>query len=400
MSCVSDGIDDKNLLQYRDMILLPQKYGSSRLNLFLPVFASHSLSGEPNAHITHALIIVHGLAGDANTYFCDSLRLVQELGVNSSTLVIAPWFGDQKVTPTQWMVTPRKGADVSAFWDTSRWLIGGNNSPEPARYTTSFDCLDDILEAVTPSEGAQSVTPFPNLHRVSLGGFSAGAQLLSRWAFFSPALMPQSAPNQRRTAVISDGSTYLYVTDARPAQECVSLNNTGPTHSCSHFVRPSTANCPQYDEYKYGLDGGNLSGVTKNMYEILLFCIRYDIIILKTNPSYEDLADSHSHTACQPSNLTNRPGELTIQPTNHTHTRTHTITINTFVTSPLPSKISSPTSPRRPFANNTRYITHLTPPTICQQHQVHRALRLRPITTHCSFAQHVSQRHSVPVWAP
>ena len=298
-SCMSDGIGDKKLLKYRDMILLPQKYGPTKQNLFLPVFASHSLSGDSNAHITHALVIVHGLAGDANTYFCDSLRLVKDLGVDSSTLVIAPWFGNQQVTPSQWMYTPRSGAHASAFWDSSRWLIGGNNSPKPARYTTSFDCLDDILASLTPSVGqqqpltltpstpsvgqqqpltltltplVQSTTPFPNLQHVSLGGFSAGAQLLSRWSFFSSSLMPESAPHQHRMAVVSDGSTYLYVTGDRPVQECLPLNNSGPTHSCGRFVRPSTANCPQYDAYKYGLNGGNLSGVTENMCGIVFLC--------------------------------------------------------------------------------------------------------------------------------
>ena len=148
-SCVADRVDDRTLLTYRDMVLLPQKYETTPTNLFLPVFASHSLAGKPNSHITHALIVIHGLAGDANTYFCDGLRLVKNLGLGNSTLVIAPWFGNQKVTPAEWMHTPRSGADASVFWKTSRWLIGGDNSPGPKRYTTSFDCLDDLLQTLT-----------------------------------------------------------------------------------------------------------------------------------------------------------------------------------------------------------------------------------------------------------
>ena len=34
-------------------------------------------------------------------------------------------------------------SSVSAYWSTSRWLSGGDNSPSPSRFTTSFDGLDE-----------------------------------------------------------------------------------------------------------------------------------------------------------------------------------------------------------------------------------------------------------------
>ena len=135
---------------------------SSAQSVFLPVFASLPLQSSGKAidraraaKITRAVVWLHGLAGDANTYFCDGVSHVAEAGgttLSESTLSIAPWFGKTQVSggvDGRWVSQSGgeerggeerggeerggAGGSVSAYWSTSRWLEGGNNSPDPAR---------------------------------------------------------------------------------------------------------------------------------------------------------------------------------------------------------------------------------------------------------------------------
>jgi hypothetical protein len=186
------------------------------------------------------------------------------------------------------------------------WLTGGNNSPSPARFTTSFDALDDLVGWIG--------TNFASVTQISLVGFSAGGQLISRWAFFSslPTSYASSlltlaaharddtarnasaaakaraatvahtraargAPMRRRhpraphgattvRAIVSDPSSYLYLDGQRPDSSCSPLYDTGGSHTCSSFSVPADAdNCSgEYDDYKYGLS--DLANQTTNLY--------------------------------------------------------------------------------------------------------------------------------------
>ncbi|CAE8586009.1 unnamed protein product, partial [Polarella glacialis] len=96
----------------------------------------------------------------------------------------------------------------------------------------------------------------PNLKHISISGFSAGCQTVSRWSFFS--MVPLEAKSQGIPVeiIIGDCSSYLYLDKLRPAASCVPLANTGPNHTCQHFEEPDAARqqqCPKYDYFKYGL---------------------------------------------------------------------------------------------------------------------------------------------------
>ena len=136
------------------------------------------------------------------------------------------------------MAAPGDGAPGSA----DPVLTKVNNSPSPARFTTSFDAIDATVAWMRASHTA-------SLERVSLVGFSAGAQLLSRWAFFSSV----ATAGANVTAVVSDPSSYMYLDGRRPASACSSLRDTGPAHFCTTFAAPDAAACPGFDNYKYGL---------------------------------------------------------------------------------------------------------------------------------------------------
>jgi len=91
-----------------------------------------------------------------------------------------------------------------------------------------------------------------------MAGFSAGAQLLTRWAFFSPV---QQSPSVR--SIIGDPGTLLYFNSMRPEPDCIPLRDSGPDHSCARFLPFDKHMCPVGDWYKYGV---HLANVTHNSY--------------------------------------------------------------------------------------------------------------------------------------
>jgi pimeloyl-ACP methyl ester carboxylesterase len=281
-SCAAAGVDPA---RYMARLEVPNRYNSTHGDtIFAPIYTSLPFTirgtdgtAQPpataDAMITHAVILVHGLAGNANAYFCDGVAATAAAGVGESTLVIAPWFGSQQVTAAQWAPpassvaaaaaarssgtgTLSSSSSRSAYWDTSRWLEGGDNSPDPPRYTTSFDVIDLVVEALQLANTSR----FPNLKQISLAGFSAGAQLVSRWSVFS-------AVGNTRT-IIGDGSSYLYLDSRRPDPSCDALADTGINHTCASFSEPAVAvqaACPKWNQYKFGL--GNLTAAAEdNMY--------------------------------------------------------------------------------------------------------------------------------------
>ena len=206
---------------------------------------------------SHALF----LTLDANTYFCDGLAAVKTAGLSKEVVSIAPWFGDEQATGSEW-TDGGNSSWISAYWNTVRWVDGGNASPSPSKYTTSFGALDVIIEALLT---AQTSGRFPNLERITVNGFSAGAQLASRWALFSDYGNGRADTNIPIRTVIADGSTYLHLADLRPSTVCSPGTDTGKTHTCDAFEVPEdySISCPDYDAYKYGL---NTTGVLYNRY--------------------------------------------------------------------------------------------------------------------------------------
>jgi pimeloyl-ACP methyl ester carboxylesterase len=254
-TCVGYDLTDAALFAAREAIPLSSRYLASQASAFLPIFASSA-----SAATTHAVVWIHGKGGDANTYYCSGSAAARS---SSATLSVAPWFGNEQVTLEEWLGVERadgwrrryglsplrsaKSTVVSIYWSTSRWLSGGNNSPDPARFTTSFDALDATVAWLRASHAT-------SLERVGLVGFSAGAQLVSRWALFSPL----AATDANVTTVVSDPSSYIYLDGRRPASACSPLQDTGPAHACTTFTAPDASVCPGYDNYKYGL--ADLSG--------------------------------------------------------------------------------------------------------------------------------------------
>mmetsp|Transcript_21751 Transcript_21751/g.40932 ORF Transcript_21751/g.40932 Transcript_21751/m.40932 type:complete len:438 (-) Transcript_21751:89-1402(-) len=256
-SCVDIGLDGE-LAPYRQSLTLPNTYQNSYSDtIFHPLFTSSSLNGDvTDDSLTKAVIFIHGLAGDANTYFCDGLDISP-----SDVLVISPWFGDAQVSADDWGGANSSDSSswTSTYWTSSNWVKGGDASPDPSRYTTSFDVIDVIIQQLADLKKSGK---YKNLERVTVNGFSAGAQLASRWSIFSPYANNDSELSLDFTVrtIVADGSSYVYLDSTRPDDSCVTLEDTGTTHTCSSFSVPSSASsCSSYNGWKYGLDFTELS---------------------------------------------------------------------------------------------------------------------------------------------
>lgn len=237
--CQNLQFTDEYLYRHRRVLFMPQE-DSSLSPAFLPIFSTHQLV--LNKSITSAVVWFHGLGADANKYFCSGLSALRAQKV-SNVVGIAPWFGNVSQQAPFWgdpTSLPR-----SLFWNVSDWIFGGPSSTY-GQHFSSFSVIDHLVD--------EMLRKFPNLNQIALTGFSAGAQLLTRWAFFSSKLF-----NKNIRCVVGDPGTFLYFHDARPdPKKCSPLKDTGADHFCEDFGVIDSFACPNASWYHYGLDFAHL----------------------------------------------------------------------------------------------------------------------------------------------
>lgn len=230
--CTRDGFSDTN--KYRTTVAVS---GTAH---FMPLYSSVDLNKQ--VQVSSLLIFVHGIGGNANTFFCDALKAVP-----SSVGVVAPYFGNEAVRLKTWAgaAAAADGDPTSLYWDGSKWNSGGGAAN--AGSVASFAALDAIV--------AQVAAKNPGLKQIVVAGFSAGAQMVQRYAW-ATSHGPSFTPPVK--FVVSDPSTYLYFDDRRPDPSCTPLKDTGANLRCSKFARPDSAtvsSCPNFNTYRLGLDG-------------------------------------------------------------------------------------------------------------------------------------------------
>jgi hypothetical protein len=182
----------------------------------------HNYSAGTGA-VTLAVVVVHGIKRNAYDYFRSIMRAAVDLDVVRQTLIIAPRFQIEHDT--------RKARD--AYWTDSgpsSWKDGGD-AVKPAGFS-SFQVMDKILATLADKH------QFPQLTRVALVGHSAGGQFIHRYAACGRA--PEALPGMPVSYVTANPSSYLYLSSHRPVD------------------KSQLRLCPQYNDYKYGLD--NRSG--------------------------------------------------------------------------------------------------------------------------------------------
>ena len=213
---------------------------------------------------SNALIVVHGHSRDANKTFDAALVAVKRAGRLGDTLIVAPLFQVNASGSAKCRTGGVPAAEPGDLvWSCSSWIDGGT-SANGARLS-SFKTLDALVIEVS--------LQWPQLHSVTIAGFSAGAQMVQHSIGFAAA--PPTGIALRY--VISDPGTWLYFDAFRPqpvdAAACPSINRWkyGTDALPAHLGRSAAQARAQYTaaEIHY-LEGALDSGDAKGAYYKIL----------------------------------------------------------------------------------------------------------------------------------
>ncbi|HLX53926.1 MAG TPA: hypothetical protein VKR58_08290, partial [Aquella sp.] len=204
-----------------------------------------------NSQIKKVIIVTHGVYGNNNVAFA-----AVSANHDIDTAVIAPYFGGKgKIDPA----TAKEEQKV--IWNTDDWIDGGlSNYPinEKDRLS-SFTVLTKLADVALSS--------YPNLKEIVFAGFSAGGQMLQRYALFD--MYSEEALKTKSISVrfiIGSPSSYVYLDDKRinndvrcnDKSSCDLLDKnsfsvptvyTGVEPNCINNVNDKN----YYNRYKYGL---------------------------------------------------------------------------------------------------------------------------------------------------
>lgn len=182
----------------------------------------HSYPLVQNDAIEQAVIVVHGNLRDADRYYERLVAAASADGRLHDTLLLAPNFRTKDDGP---------GANEH-YWSSGGWKIGHKSRDKPGRIS-SFEVMNELLERVC------STSIFPRIRMVVIIGHSAGGQFVNRYAAGGKGC-PDPGVNVRY--VVMNPSSYLYLTGVRASD-------------FGGFETPDS--CPEYDDYKYGLNDLN-----------------------------------------------------------------------------------------------------------------------------------------------
>ena len=167
---------------------------------------------------------MHGYQRNAVDYE----RIGEGLAPPPGTLVVAPQFlaADD--------IGPRQVSGDVLNWQRELWASGlPANGPAPL---SSFDAIDALLARLGDR------TAFPNLNRVVLAGFSAGGQLVQRYAIVGKGEDALGRAGVVLRYVVGSPSSFAYFGGARPEDGRIVPFAAAPS-------------CPQYNNWRYGFAG-------------------------------------------------------------------------------------------------------------------------------------------------
>lgn len=184
----------------------------------LHYYASQRPASSAPSPPVDALIALHGHPRDADRTFDAALQAVK----GRRTLVVAPVFqvatSESSKCSTRGVPEARPG---DLLWTCSSWLDGGPANDGDGM--SSFAALDALV--------IELLHRWPGLRRVTIAGFSAGAQMVQHYIGFAHADMPKGVTVRY---VVADPGTWLYFDAGRP--------------------EPLGAACPAANRWKYGTD--------------------------------------------------------------------------------------------------------------------------------------------------
>lgn len=206
----------------------------------IPVYRNFPLDSINN-EIERVIIVIHGSGRNAEyNYETISHGDIQVNRSPGKVLIIAPQF------VTEDDIVEHELPDSVLFWSSGGWKKGNlslstTRHPRPVR-VSSFAFVDSILERV--------IKFFPEIRNIVIAGHSAGGQFVNRYAAGSPMqdILSRSKSVHFRY-IVANPSSYLYFNKERVVEG-----------TQDKFAVPSLevmASCPDFNDYKYGLDDLN-----------------------------------------------------------------------------------------------------------------------------------------------
>jgi hypothetical protein len=202
-----------------------------------PVYASADWS-QPMPELRRAVLIFHGLRRDADAYFAAGLESRDKAGAaGQGVLVLAPQFLADVDIPAHNLPANTLG------WNYDHWA-GGEPATTPAPIS-GFTAIDAILARLADRRA------FPKLESVVLAGFSAGGQVVQRYAVVGNGEQALTARGVAVSYVVSDPSSYLYFTPDRPRHRAGCADENAWRYGFGAGVPPYVTMTPADLEARY-----------------------------------------------------------------------------------------------------------------------------------------------------
>lgn len=204
----------------------------------LPVYTSADWT-KAQPGITRGVIVIHGLLRNADTYFAGAKSAQTAAGTDGAqAIMVAPQFLADFDLPAHTVPQGTLG------WKWDRWSRGDPAlTPAPISAFTALDTL--VARLANP-------VLFPNMKTIVVAGFSAGGQVVQRYAVVG---QPEQGlrPGVAIEYVVSDPSSYLYFTPDRPMP---AIASTCPTYNDWHYgfgrgIPPYVQGTPEALEARY-----------------------------------------------------------------------------------------------------------------------------------------------------
>jgi pimeloyl-ACP methyl ester carboxylesterase len=195
-------------------------------------YCSNGDLDEARAEIRQVVIVVHGSRRNGCDYAEHVLAAARGVGMAGSTLVIAPVFAVDEGEVD--------GDPDGLRWSEQGWKQGDRavaGASDSGDRVSSFDVVDRMVLAAMRSDR------FPSVRRFTIVGHSAGGQFVQRFAATTEVDRDAATRETPFVFVVSNPSSYLYLTDRRPERGRMSAVDA--------------EDCPDFDSYKYGLDDRN-----------------------------------------------------------------------------------------------------------------------------------------------
>jgi hypothetical protein len=199
----------------------------------VPVATNHALEGN-HAGLTRAVIVIHDESRDANAALATLMALAGTM--NGSTMIVAPQFMLPSDLARFADHLPEKGRSF-ASWPLAGWPEGEESVTVPGQKNiSSFAVIDLLLMYLSDRRS------FPDMQRIVIAGYGAGAKFTQRYAAFSSAADVIARQNIDLHFLVAAAPSFLYMTASRPMG------------GKKGFGVPDPAVCPDYNAYPYGLE--------------------------------------------------------------------------------------------------------------------------------------------------